>query len=320
MHKISQEVFERFQARKTKKQKQAFRDFITKKLIEEKIPHRIETSNGLVQSNNIVVGNIDTAKFVVGAHYDTAGAMPVANMILPFSIFKTLLVQLPVAVIAILVSQAGIFVLETYLWEFIYNLNANIALETLLVIGAMVVYFMIVFGGLLFIVMGVTNHHTANDNTSGTIAVLELILSQKINLNEVCFVLFDNEEVGLFGSRAFNKAHKKKLDLIPVLNLDCISDGKYYYAYLSKSIDKNEELKDKLMNVFTAPADKEVIITSKGMNPSDNMSFKNSIGFMTLTDTKLGRGLGKIHTTKDVVFQTENIEYYVNKIIEFSQA
>ena len=61
-----------------------------------------------------------------------------------------------------------------------------------------------------WIIDGPANKHTANDNTSGVITLLEASLSMPDeDRKQVCFVFFDNEEKGMFGSAAFTKAHRK---------------------------------------------------------------------------------------------------------------
>ncbi|MBQ5666895.1 MAG: hypothetical protein IIV40_01840, partial [Oscillospiraceae bacterium] len=81
MTSISKEILEKYQVRKTKKQKTAFIEFM-----RAHFPNiRIQT-DGLSYSQNIVIGNPDTAKVVFGAHYDTQAVMPIPNFIMPKSI------------------------------------------------------------------------------------------------------------------------------------------------------------------------------------------------------------------------------------------
>ena len=73
---------------------------------------------------------------------------------------------------------------------------------------------------------GPANRHTANDNTSGVITLLEIALSLPEELrSDVCFVWFDNEERGLLGSAAFAGKHKETKKGALVLNFDCVGDG-----------------------------------------------------------------------------------------------
>ena len=75
---------------------------------------------------------------------------------------------------------------------------------------------------------GPASRHTANDNTSGVITLLETALAMpEADREEVCFVFFDNEEKGLFGSAAFTKAHKKAKKETLNINFDCVSDGDF---------------------------------------------------------------------------------------------
>lgn len=45
--------------------------------------------------------------------------------------------------------------------------------------------------------------------------------------DKVCFVFFDNEEKGLFGSSFFAKAHPQMKREKLLINFDCVSDGDY---------------------------------------------------------------------------------------------
>ena len=73
---------------------------------------------------------------------------------------------------------------------------------------------------MIWMLFGKANKHTANDNTSGIITIIESAIKLPEDLrDEVCFVLFDNEELGLLGSSAFSKEYKevaeRMLELLP---------------------------------------------------------------------------------------------------------
>ena len=69
----SKEILEKYQVRKNGKQKREFRDYIQKIASEEGYDYKEEKSFGAC---NVVIGNIDTAKAVYTAHYDTCAYYP----------------------------------------------------------------------------------------------------------------------------------------------------------------------------------------------------------------------------------------------------
>ena len=73
MNEISKEILEKYQIRKTRKQKTAFIEFLRAHYPNLKIEE-----DAVGYSRNIVIGNPDTAKAVFGAHYDTCAMMPFA--------------------------------------------------------------------------------------------------------------------------------------------------------------------------------------------------------------------------------------------------
>lgn len=119
-------------------------------------------------------------------------------------------------------------------------------------------------------------HNGADDNASGTAAVLELarMFSQnkaKENVNYV-FVLFSGEEDGLMGSKAFAETVKDKYpNVIAMINLDMVG-----------RLNKMKELT--VGGVGTSPVFRELVekykpagfnitIDESGVGPSDHTSF-----------------------------------------------
>ena len=153
---------------------------------------------------------------------------------------------------------------------------------------------------------GKANKHTANDNTSGVIMLLEVLQDKELS-NKVCCIFFDHEEVGLIGSAAFAYKHSKELKDKVMINFDCIADGDHAMLILSKPQLKNEA---KVKAAFTPIEGKEVIVTksSNTMYPSDQANFKNHIGVAVLKKHKLiGYYLDKVHTRHDNNFDDKNI-------------
>ena len=80
MHDISKKIFNNYQVRKTKQQKTGFIEFLKSELKDCEI--FVETG-GFCKSRNIVVGNLEKAKYIFTAHYDTAPVLPFPNFLAP---------------------------------------------------------------------------------------------------------------------------------------------------------------------------------------------------------------------------------------------
>ena len=297
MNEISKEILEKYQVRKTKKQKTAFIEFM-----RTHFPNiRIQT-DGLSYNRNIVIGNPDTAKVVFGAHYDTQAVMPIPNFIMPRSITVSVLYAF-VLVIPMFVVAGAVGKLA----ELIFNDPAMSSFFMMLTYCAL----------LLLMIFGPANRHTANDNTSGIITLIELMDSMtEEERAQSCFVFFDNEEKGLFGSSAFNKEYKKTMKEKLLINFDCVSDGDYLMLIYNK---KAAEHKNALSSAFENVTEKNVLINpEKGTYyPSDQKNFKKSVGVASFKKSKFGLYMDKIHTPKDKVFDERNIAVLVESFKKF---
>jgi len=120
-------------------------------------------------------------------------------------------------------------------------------------------------------------------------------------------VLFDHEEMGLLGSAAYAKAHKKELPGKLVVNFDCVGDGDNLMLILSRDAG---DLAEPLRTAFTGEGEKQFLIeNAKGtLYPSDQISFKRSVGAAAFRrHPKIGLYISRIHTKKDTICEEENI-------------
>ena len=298
MTPISEKILEKYQVRKTRKQKTAFIEFLRAHYPDLKIE-----TDGLSYSQNIVIGNPDTAKAVFGAHYDTQAVMPFPNFIMPKSIPVSVLYAfvliIPMIIIASVVGGVT---------GYIFDDSSATALFSLLTYWA--ILFLMIFGP--------ANKHTVNDNTSGVITLIELMDSMtEEERAQSCFVFFDNEEKGLFGSSTFAKEHKEAMKEKLLINFDCVSDGDYLMLIPDKKHFSEHE--EKLKAAFGEVTEKTVLIeSSKGVYyPSDQKNFKNNIGVAAFKKSKLGLYMDRIHTPKDTVMDERNIEVLKTGMIKF---
>ncbi len=301
-HPISQKILADFQPRKTKAQKQAFIDWLIPALAKEGIEMRIESQGRIIKSNNLIVGSPDDCEFVLGAHYDTAPVLPFPNFIIPRNLLLTLLIQMVMMFFPLLLW----WTLEAWISNLIADIPAFITIFFRLSVP--ILYFLMLF-------FGPTNKHTANDNTSGIITVIETMLAMDTEDRErVCFVLFDLEEVGLIGSSAFRQKHASVMKNKILINLDCVSDGDYLMLVINRPASKTPHFRENIQSSFEKAlentSDKTFHIDPAWLSiyPSDQMGFRKSLAIAALKKAPIiGLYLDRIHTKHDVIFDAENI-------------
>lgn len=306
LHSWKDDLLRNYPVRKTYAQKTAFIGHLAE--IYGGRMH-VEESGKLMKNRNIVIGNPDTASVVYGAHYDTCARLPFPNFITPknfvifflYQIFVGLVMVVPVLLVTI--PLAALFV-----WLGLPDGVDILLSELCLLAGVLGIY--------LLMTKGPANRQNANDNTSGVVTVLTL--ADRLTAAEredVCFVLFDNEEAGLFGSMAFAKAHKNVRDRTLLVNFDCVSDGDWLLLLASKPVQKKASYGQFCDHVRKTCADTEKLpVFAASMNtvyPSDQMNFRKYIAAAALKKTKtplIGYYMDRIHTPKDTVFDERNIE------------
>ena len=104
MTRFSQEILEKWQVRKTRRQKAAFRRRLTDKLSAAGYPV-FEERHGLTSGTvNVVVGDADRADLLFTAHYDTCAVLPFPNFIAPRNLFVSVLYQLFLVLLLVALS------------------------------------------------------------------------------------------------------------------------------------------------------------------------------------------------------------------------
>lgn len=288
------DVLERYEIRKTKKQKTAFISAVTAYAERQRYTVRVE--EGKMGCRNIVIGDPKRADYLLTAHYDTPASIGLPNFITPCNPVVFLLWQL-------------FILIPFFLAAFVTGLLVSFVTESeILIFWAAYITYM---GLLLLMMFGPANRHTANDNTSGVVTVLETMSTMPDHLRErVCFVLFDLEEAGLVGSSSYRKAHKKETDRQMVLNLDCVGDGNEIVLFPMKSLKKNSGKMKRLQSIVGKYGSKSISIRQKGFAyyPSDQKHFPYGVGIAAFRRTKgIGLYCSRIHTWRDTVLEQTNI-------------
>lgn len=252
------------EVRRTFRQKTAFIAWVRAYAENLGIRVTVEESGRVIRSRNIIIGDVDKARAIITAHYDTCTWMPTGAVTTPGC--WPLLVLTELAQLVLLLPLLAIMF------------------------------------------FGVSNPHTANDNTSGVLLVL-LLMAQLKDRPDVAFVLFDNEETGLWGSQAFMKAHPQAARRF-LLNLDCVGDGEtLLFTGMPRGLRMPQAMR--LQRAMEAVAPRYGMRTADGafprwLYPSDQMLFPRGTAFAALKGKKL-LYLNRIHTPRDTVLEERNI-------------
>ena len=203
MTDFSREVRETFEVRKSKKEKEAFRARLVQVLEQHGYQVQVEKHKTLWKSHNVVAGDPETAKLLLTAHYDTCAVLPFPNFITPRNLFWYLVYQLVIT-----------FAFFAVVFAVTFGVTFGLMVLTDGAVGpgfgSLAGYSVLLFG-LWWMFDGKANRHTANDNTSGVVTLLEIALSVPEELrNGVCFVWFDNEERGLLAPNPLPRAIRRR--------------------------------------------------------------------------------------------------------------
>ena len=291
MTELSRRILDAYQIRKTKKQKQAFIE-----LLQSYIPALQVQQMGLPRSRNLVVGDPATAKVLLTAHYDTCARLPFPNFITPkrplISILYSFLVVLPWLALIFLLNVLLAQIVTDYFLHYFVSLGCYAILMWMMLSGP-------------------ANKHTANDNTSGVITLIEIYNALPEDMrDQVCFVFFDNEEKGVIGSAQFRKRYKKIMKEKLLINFDCVSDGDHFLLGISKKA--NQKYHVAIAQAFTSGTGKTVMLENlkKVYYPSDQAGFPMAIAVAALKRSKVfGYYMDRIHTKRDTAFDERNIAF-----------
>ena len=301
MRETTKEIFDKYEVRKTRKQKTAFIDFTLD--FAEKNGYEAHIEKGSFKSRNIVIGDPKTAKVTYTAHYDTCPRLPFPNFITPKNIFIYILYQLLITVCILGVPMLiGVTVGNAL----------DLAGVSDSIIGDVVFYltYALIIAAFYLILAGPANPHTANDNTSGVTTLFEIMEKlPESGRDSAAFIFFDLEEMGLIGSSSYYSKNKAAMRNKLIVNFDCVSDGKNILFVLSKkAVCYEEALRAAFVqNDVYAPE-----FCSRGVfYPSDQASFPYGVGVAALKKSEKHGILymNKIHTANDTVYDEENITY-----------
>lgn len=298
-----------YQIRKTEKQKAEFIEWVCAYAQEREIAVSIEESGKYIRSRNIVFGDVDKARVILTAHYDTCARMLLPNFStpgnIPMFVMEQTLLTLLIGLGGWMAGHAG----NAFASAFMHPVAAGILSAIAGMAGAILV--------LLMMLAGPENPHTANDNTSGVLLIL-LAMQRFKDKPGVAYVLFDNEEKGLFGSQAFIKAHPQAARRF-LVNFDCVGDGDTL-LYTGIKMGMRMPQAKRMIHAMEKIAEEYGMKTVSGefpkwIYPSDQMLFPRGTAFAALKGRKV-LYMDRIHTVKDTVLEEKNIRCLLSVLEE----
>ena len=297
------DILTQFPVRKSKAQKVEFRAAVQS--YGAGLGYPVKEEKGSFDCRNLIIGDPETAKYLITAHYDTCARLPIPNLITPcdfwpflgYQILLLLLMLLPPMLPGLLVGWLA----GSFEWGYL-------------------VWYVLFWVWLALLLFGPANQHNTNDNTSGVVTLLEIAKTLPENQrHKVCLVLFDLEEAGLIGSASYCKAHKTATDKQLVLNLDCVGDGDHIRMFPTKKLKKDRKKLTSLYKACGYFGKKDVLVHEKGFSvyPSDQANFPYGVGICALHRSKVGLYLSRIHTPRDTNLEETNVNILRAALISY---
>lgn len=270
-----------FRERMHRKSKAVFRRYLKNAAEKLKLEYQILPQSKLAK--NVIIGNLDTAEYIVGAHYDTPPKIPpfIANNIVAVNI-ANIIIPLVAVVLFFFFPLIASIVTGLYLLSLIYLLGF----------------------------FSIANKNNQNDNTSGILVLLYLmrILSNK----KVVYVFFDNEENGLIGTFLFlSYLRKQNIRLLKkqYLILDCVGRGELFRFISFQKNNIPDNLK-KIAEEFKFQNYRFEVKKGSLFELSDHFVFFNysHVGIMSYEQKGAKYKIKDIHCRKDRFLNLQNIK------------
>lgn len=268
MNEFAARIERDFSVRRKEKQKLEFRTWLVYTLKELGYTPKLESGESALNVGgvvtNVVVGDIEKAKIVLAAHYDTGVRELLPPLICPTRPLTFLLYQMlfPLLVLvgSFLVSLAVTFPLNI----------PNMTLPLFLLLLAV---------ALFYPKYGPDEKNNRNADTSGVVTLLEIAKALTPRYRgEVCFLFLDGGTQASKGAKRLRRAHpclKEK----PVFVIDCVGEGDELLVLPSKASRWDGDLLDAINDNFGNSEKKTCFLKTDGqiIFPSDNAAFAHSV-------------------------------------------
>lgn len=306
-----------FPIRRSDEQKRAFRAWAVSRAEEMGYAVRVREDGGKKAHRNIEIGDPSRAKVIFSAHYDTPARSLFPNLLLPanpgLGVLYAVLTVLPLVAAAML---AGFGVMRFFRTES-FNMQDSMAYR----LGVILVYLAAYFALFMAKLRGAANPRNRNDNTSGVAAIFRTMeLMPASARGEAAFLLFDNEEKGKLGSKAFSKANPAIQEKTLLVNLDCVGNGDNLVMVTGKKTAESP-LYPTLQKALGAQGFPLTVLGYKeGRANSDHVNFDMGASVLACRRGKIARFVtGRIHTARDVAADGGNVEAVARGLTQFMQ-
>ena len=295
MTKSAKTILDNYQIRKTKKQKQAFIHWLESHLSE--FGYSLQVDAYSKSGSNLIAGDVTSAEIILGAHYDTQ-----PNALFPMAVGFSNWFSFCASQCVTLLPFLLLLGLYALLASFLPAVRSFFPLV-----------FLLYFAFCVQLMCGIANKHTANDNTSGIVTLLSILEElPQADRHKVCFVFFDQEELGLVGSQKFYQKYKDSVKGKPLLNFDCVSDGGTLTFVMKKKFRASHYcgLLQEASRQAMANTPKAVRFAHALWNiyPSDQLHFPSGVGVVAAKKAPLfGYYINRLHSKWDTCFDPENI-------------
>ena len=301
------EIDGRFPVRNSAAQKAAFRAYA---LAQARAVSAWEEENE--GHTNLIFGDPAAARVIFTAHYDTPrrGLLPnlmlVTNPILAWT--YRLGTMIPLLLAPALAAAWGV-------WRLL-DLDWALMSHRLLLLG---VYTTVYFGMFYLMFRGPANKRNRNDNTSGTATVLGLVQLVGARPGVAC-ILFDDEEKGKKGSKAFAKAHPKIKAETLIVNLDCVGNGDTH-IFCGTDAAESDPLYGKLQQAMgDSGLSHRFFPAGKASMNSDQKSFTKGVGVCACRRKPfVGYFTDRIHTARDTVADPKTVSRLAAALTAFTE-
>ena len=286
------EIHEKFPIRRNAEQKNGLFQYVKAEAETVGLDARVETLEN--KHNNIVIGDVESADVVFTAHYDTPARSLVPNLMMPRNPVLVYLYAFGIP-LAIAFASLGI----AYGIQAIFGLPYPVFA---------VIYLALYFGAFFGVMRLGANKTNKNDNTSGVATVLSIMSK---NPKGAAYVLFDNEEKGLLGSKALLKANKTLWESKPLINFDCVGLGDNIVIIAMKNAEGHPVL-DKISGAVKSNERYSVGVYSKKGSTANTDSKNFPCGISVMACKKSKKGVlytPYIHTKHDTVASSDNVRY-----------
>lgn len=290
MSRFADRILREFPVRRTPQEKERFRLFLMGALRELGYDPKLQTREASLrrggQVTNVVVGDLETAKLILVAHYDTGVRTLLPPLIMPtrpLTGFLYLALTPVCALLGNLLISFGIPFLITYATDYRVDLSGLVT----------PLFFLLLLAALLYLRFGPSETHNVDDNASGVVTLLETAAALTPRYRaEAAFVFLDGGFAGMSGAKSFRARYPSAKER-PVIDVNCVARGDELLILPNRTSRWNGELLDAILDSFDGKGNKTVFLKTDSLvyYPSDNRVFRQSVSICGCVDL---RGFGRI--------------------------